>query len=202
MLGLTGAASMTLLASAPGFELGLEPTRITLQNIGPRVRALTPAQVAAINSLAAASATTRAAASAPIVLNSDRVSVSLAPSPDLAALAVNANATLWAQPTANRRLYLVLGGIEVNGATPSTYNVYLNVPEGAAPSGTEGPGHVGTFSLFGAAGHQHVQRNRTNSGLANRRCAESHLCPARPRRGQRTSCHRTRAAGGVLREGV
>ncbi len=83
------------------------------------------------------------------------MSVSLAPSPDLAALAVNANATLWAQPPANRRLYLVLGGIEVNGATPSTYNVYLNVPEGAAPTGPEGPGYVGTFSLFGAAGHQH-----------------------------------------------
>jgi tyrosinase len=119
----------------------------------PRVTVMNNNPLATIHSLAATRATTRAAASAAVALDSDRVTVSLAPSFHLASPARNANANVWTPPPANRGLYLVLSGIEVHTTSSSTYNVYLNVPDGAAPTGTGEPGYVGTFSLFGAGGH-------------------------------------------------
>lgn len=111
-----------------------------------------PALVAA----AAVSKVTKLAAPEPVTLE-DRARVQLAPpSSALATEATPAARSLAAPSAPTRDVYLVLGAIMVHDATDTTYNVFLDLPEGASADASD-PHYAGTLHFFGAAGHEDHQ---------------------------------------------
>ncbi|MDB5600011.1 MAG: hypothetical protein JWN71_2055 [Xanthobacteraceae bacterium] len=109
--------------------------------------------VANPNLLAMSVATTRLAAPEPVKLDSDIVRVALSPGTSTLATP-QAPKNLLALSAVQRQQYLILGGIQTHDETASTYNVYLDLPEGAATPGPGDPHYVGTLNLFNAAGHE------------------------------------------------
>jgi tyrosinase len=92
---------------------------------------------------------TRAAATAPVKLASDLVRVGLQPSPavlppasDMTPEQIKA-AVFGLNP--ERQLYLVLGDASLSAPAIIRYNVYLELPAAAVPSGPSDPHYVGTF---------------------------------------------------------
>lgn len=81
----------------------------------------------------------------PVEVNSDRVSVPV----DFKEQAAHVK-TLVATP--NRKLYVVLDGVEAATQPGVLYRVFVGLPDGASPDETS-PYYVGTFSLFGMGVH-------------------------------------------------
>lgn len=104
--------------------------------------------------LAARPSEVRAVAAAPLTLGAQRVRTSL----NLPAAPLSGARTMqFAAPAASRNLYLVLAGIMLP-ADPGdvVYNVYIDLPEGAAP-GPNDPHYVGTLNFFHImVGHGHM----------------------------------------------
>jgi tyrosinase len=94
----------------------------------------------------------------PVTLGAAPVRASLTlPSAPLFAAAPQTVAPLALAPPVDRNYYLVLGSITLQGDPgAATYNVYFDLPEGAAAPSTEGPNYVGTLNFFGvSADHDH-----------------------------------------------
>lgn len=70
----------------------------------------------------------------------------------LTAPAAGAMTPLAERLTGERRYHVILGGLLADAPPGITYNVYLDLPEGAAPSGVDHPHYAGTFGFFGAVG--------------------------------------------------
>jgi len=79
-----------------------------------------------------------------------RVNVQAAASP--AAGAAPLAARLSALPE-NRRLYLVISNIKADAPPETVYRVYLDLPEGTAPSDPINSNYVGSFNFFDAIPH-------------------------------------------------
>jgi tyrosinase len=107
----------------------------------------------ALMAAAAVSRVTKLAATEPVAL-ADRARVALSPPASQLDIAPTAARTLAAASSPSRRIYLVLGNITVNEPTDATYNVFLDLPEGANPTGANDPRYAGTLQFFGAAGHE------------------------------------------------
>lgn len=104
--------------------------------------------------LAAPVRLTRANAAEPVTLGSDRARVALTPATSAAPFgAAPSTDAVFAVSSQAKRLYLVLGGISAPDTAASTYNVYLNLPEGSTAAGADDPHYVGTLHFFGASGH-------------------------------------------------
>ena len=101
---------------------------------------------------AAASKVTRAAAMDEVTLGAERVRVELTPPPSLTA--APSPQTTFALSAPSRRLYLVIGGVVAADDDDSTYNVFLDLPEGQSDPSTSDPHYVGTLNFFNAAGHE------------------------------------------------
>jgi tyrosinase len=101
----------------------------------------------------AAPKVTRAFATAPLTLGSERGGVSLSPAGPSSAAPPSAE-RVFGLSSASRRLYLVLGDIAAPADAASTYNVFLDLPSGVTNPGTTDPHYVGTLHFFGAAGHE------------------------------------------------
>jgi tyrosinase len=106
--------------------------------------------------LAAAAVTkvTRAAAEGEVTLASERVRVELTPPPSPTAGLTAATPRPIAPSGPSNRLYLVLAGIVAAPDDDSTYNVFLDLPEGQGNPPTSDPHYVGTLNFFNAAGHE------------------------------------------------
>jgi tyrosinase len=107
--------------------------------------------------LAASPAEVQALVATPVTLGSSAVRAPLTtPAPTLTTGA--APTMRLAAPPASRQLYLILGGIDAMTDPGSiVYNVYLDLPEGTAPSEGD-PHYVGSLNFFNAAvGHDHDQ---------------------------------------------
>ena len=103
---------------------------------------------------------TRAVVQGPVALGATPTRATLAlPAPPLAAAAPapQAAAPLALQAPPNQNYYLVLNNITLQGDPgATTYNVFFDLPEGAAPPSTEDPSYVGTLNFFGASpDHNH-----------------------------------------------
>jgi tyrosinase len=101
----------------------------------------------------AAPKVTRAFATAPLTLGSERGGVSLTPAGPPSAAPPSAE-RVFGLSSASRRLYLVLGDIAAPADAASTYNVFLDLPSGVTNPGTTDAHYVGTLHFFGAAGHE------------------------------------------------
>ncbi len=101
----------------------------------------------------AAPKVTRAFASAPVTLGSDRGRVSLTPAGPPSAAPLTPD-RIFAVSSARRRLYLVLGDISAPADAASTYNVFIDLPEGTPNPGPGDAHYMGTLHFFGAAGHE------------------------------------------------
>lgn len=60
-----------------------------------------------------------------------------------------------APPAKGGGVFLALSGVTADEAFGGTYNVYLGLPEGAKPGGTDSLNYVGTFGSFNLVGHEH-----------------------------------------------
>jgi tyrosinase len=103
--------------------------------------------------LAVSPAEVQALVAAPVTLGSSAVRAPLTtPAPTLTNGA--APTLRLAAPPASRNLYLILGGIDAMTDPGSiVYNVFLDLPEGTAPSESD-PHYVGSLNFFNAAvGH-------------------------------------------------
>jgi tyrosinase len=101
----------------------------------------------------AAPKVTRAFATTPVTLGSDRGTASLTPAgPPSAAPPSPERVFSLSSPT--KRLYLVLGDISAPADAASTYNVFLDLPAGVTNPGTNDSHYMGTLHFFGAAGHE------------------------------------------------
>lgn len=67
----------------------------------------------------------------------------------------SANLLAAAPPTKGGGVFLALSGVTADAPFDGTYNVYVGLPEGATPSGTDSPNYVGTFGSFNLVGHEH-----------------------------------------------
>jgi tyrosinase len=93
---------------------------------------------------------TKASATEEVALGAERVTVQLTPPPSVLG-AAPATPQLASSPA--RRVYLTLGGISAAEDDDSTYNVFLDLPDGTNAPGTDDPHYVGTLNFFHAAGH-------------------------------------------------
>jgi hypothetical protein len=96
---------------------------------------------------------TKANAREPVTLGDDRARVALTPAATVGRSAPTADAVFGLSAQA-KRLYLVLGDISAPGDAASTYNVYLDLPEGATTDSVDDPHYVGTLNFFHASGHE------------------------------------------------
>jgi tyrosinase len=112
----------------------------------------------------------RAIAEEPLKLGAAPLRVALtSPAAPLATATPLAAAPEPLQVLADRNYYLLLGDINVQ-ADPgaATYNVYFDLPEGAAAPSTEDPTYVGTLNFFGAApGHGHSEGGEGHAAVFN-----------------------------------
>jgi hypothetical protein len=79
----------------------------------------------------------------PIPLGAERTRILLTPAPaarDLRSLVTD------------HTLYLIVDGLTAEAAPRTLYNLYLDLPDGAAAQGTADPHFVGALSFFGVAG--------------------------------------------------
>ena len=111
-----------------------------------------PAPVASLTAGAAISVT-RATATGEVALANARVDVPLQPAASPTAAAPTQQKT-FGLSAPSRRLYLVIGGITAAEDDDSTYNVFLDLPEGQTDAPTTDPHYVGTLNFFNAAGHE------------------------------------------------
>ncbi|MGH6835285.1 MAG: tyrosinase family protein [Methylocella sp.] len=95
---------------------------------------------------------TLATSTSPIALGAQPVQVALAPQA-AASEAKPGNLGLQAQNLApGRQIYLVVHGLAADVDPNVTYNVYLDLPEGATPTGASDTHYIGTVNFFGAVG--------------------------------------------------
>jgi hypothetical protein len=59
-------------------------------------------------------------------------------------------------------VFLALSGVTADEAFGGTYNVYVGLPEGATPGGTDSLNYVGTFGSFNLVGHEHDPKSGPN----------------------------------------
>ena len=111
------------------------------------------AQPPPVNLTGAAPKVTRAFAAAPVTLGSDRGRVSLTPAGPPSAAPPTPD-RIFAVSSARRRLYLVLGDVSAPADAASTYNVFIDLPEGTTNPGPGDAHYMGTLHFFGAAGHE------------------------------------------------
>jgi tyrosinase len=99
-----------------------------------------------------------AAGTGPLTLGRAPTRVALAQPAEV--LESTRSAVPLALPANQRNLYLVLGGIELQGDPGTTgYEVYLDLPEGAKAA-SDDPHYVGTLNFFGVpASHDHQAEN-------------------------------------------
>jgi len=69
--------------------------------------------------------------------------------------AAGPNLLAAAPPTKGGGVFLALTGVSADEPFGGTYNVYVGLPEGATPGGTDSLNYVGTFGSFNLVGHGH-----------------------------------------------
>jgi tyrosinase len=94
---------------------------------------------------------TRASASRPVTLGSERVRNALVTADLPIATAPRGGAKPFAASSAASQLYLVLGGVTAPPDAASTYNVFLDLSDAAAQPGPTHPNYVGTLHFFGSS---------------------------------------------------
>jgi tyrosinase len=100
----------------------------------------------------------------PVVLGAKAVNVPLAPQPAPNQPTAPADMQTRAQSLApGRQIYLVARDITSNLDPSVTYNIYLDAPEGATPTGAEDPHYVGTVHFFGAGPENHTAHSHSLS---------------------------------------
>jgi tyrosinase len=82
-----------------------------------------------------------------------RVNVQAAASPAAAAPGASPLAARLSALPENRRLYLVISNIKADAPPETVYRVYLDLPEGDAPSDPINSNYVGSFNFFDAVPH-------------------------------------------------
>jgi tyrosinase len=104
---------------------------------------------------AAPAATVAKSQAGPIALGAApvRVNVQAAPSPAAAAPGAAPLAARLSALPENRRLYLVISNIKADAPPETVYRVYLDLPEGTAPSDPINSNYVGSFNFFDAIPH-------------------------------------------------
>lgn len=95
---------------------------------------------------------TKANATEPVTLGTEMARVALQPAVSVIAAAPSADAVFGLSARA-KRLYLALGDVSAPGDAASTYNVFLDLPEGDPTPTVDNPHFVGTLNFFGAAMH-------------------------------------------------
>jgi hypothetical protein len=109
-----------------------------------------------VNAMAAESFETLAtSASKPVALGAGPVAVTLAPVAGSAASLSARTATV----RQGRKVYLVVRGLGTNEQPEVTYQVYLALPEGAAPN-PDGPHYVGSLNFFNAISYGKAKGGR------------------------------------------
>jgi tyrosinase len=97
---------------------------------------------------------TKASAAEEVTLGANRTRVQLTPAVSSPTAAPSTPQHVFSVSSPSRRLYLVLGGITAPDNVDSTYNVFLDLPEGTSAPGPDNPHYAGTLHFFGAAGHE------------------------------------------------
>lgn len=109
-----------------------------------------------INAMAAESFETLAtSASKPVALGAGPVAVALAP---VAGSAASLSARV-ASVRHGRKVYLVVKGLGTNEQPEAAYQIYLALPEGAAPN-PDGPNYVGSLNFFNAMSYGDAKAGR------------------------------------------
>jgi tyrosinase len=116
----------------------------------PPARVVAEAQLLAAKAIAPEAA---AASASAVALGNAPVRVALAPVAAGAASKSLADRSESLAP--GRQIYLTVAGVAANKSPNILYNLYLDLPEGATPTGTEDPHYVGALGFFGAVGAEH-----------------------------------------------